>query len=228
MEGIPHCWDLTPEEAIALQKKLAPQVNTTTPLNLDNLSLVAGVDVSVKDEISRAAIVVLTFPQLHVVESVTAEVPTPFPYIPGLLSFREGGVILEAHQKLQKQPDVYIFDGQGIMHPRRLGIASHIGLWWDAPTVGCGKTRLIGSHQELPKERGAYAPMMDRREVVGAALRSRTSVAPVYISVGHRATLDSAIELIMRCTLRYRLPEPIRAAHNTAGNTASSDQPRLL
>src|SRR5574341_1860574 len=124
MDGIPHRWDLTPEEAIALQKKLAPQVDTTTPIDLDNLSLVAGIDVSVKDNVSRAAIVVLSFPQLTFVEAATAEAPTLFPYIPGLLSFREGAVILEAHKKLQNRPDAYIFDGQGIAHPRRFGIAS--------------------------------------------------------------------------------------------------------
>lgn len=224
MDSIPHRWDLTPEEAIALQKKLAPQVNATTPIDFDRLSLVAGVDVSVKDNISRAAIVVLSFPQLTLVEAATAEQPTPFPYIPGLLSFREGAVIIEAHKKLQNRPDAYIFDGQGIAHPRRLGIASHIGLWWDRPTVGCGKTRLIGHHKEPAGECGAFELMADRNQVIGAVLRTRTDVAPVYISIGHRATLESAIDLILHCATRYRLPEPIRLAHNTAG----SFQPRLF
>jgi deoxyribonuclease V len=222
MDGIPHRWDLTPDEAITLQKKLALHVDTTTPIDVDNLSLIAGVDVSVKDNISRAAIVVIGFPQLNLVETATAEIPTPFPYIPGLLSFREGAVILEAHKKLQNRPDAYIFDGQGIAHPRRFGIASHIGLWWDAPTIGCGKTRLIGHHKEPAPERGTFEQITDRKQVVGAALRTRTAVAPVYISIGHHATLESAIDLILRCTLRYRLPEPIRLAHNTAG----SFQPR--
>jgi deoxyribonuclease V len=218
MDDIPHRWDLTPDEAIALQKKLAPQVDTTTPIGLDKLSLVGGVDVSVKDNISRAAIVVLSFPQLALVEAATAELPTPFPYVPGLLSFREGAVILEAHKKLQNRPDAYIFDGQGIAHPRRFGIASHIGLWWDAPTIGCGKTRLTGRHKEPAPERGAFELMTDRKQVVGAALRTRAAVAPVYISIGHHATLESAIDLILHCTPRYRLPEPIRLAHNTAGS----------
>jgi deoxyribonuclease V len=218
MAGIPHPWDLTPQEAIALQKTLAAQVDTHTPIDLDRLKLVAGVDVSVKNNTSRAAVVVLTFPELQVVEAVVAKMPTPFPYITGLLSFREGAVILEAQKKLQRQPGVYIFDGQGIAHPRRIGIASHIGLWWDAPTVGCGKTRLTGRHAELAPEKGAFELLKDKGEDVGVVLRIRTNVKPVYVSVGHKATLETARELVLRCATRYRLPEPIRAAHNTAGD----------
>ena len=229
VSGIPHRWDLSPDEAVKLQKELAPRIDTRTPIDLDNLKYVAGVDVSVKNEISRAAIVVLSFPNLQRVEAVTAEIPTPFPYIPGLLSFREGAVILEAHKKLKAQPGVYIFDGMGIAHPRRFGIASHIGLWLDAPTVGCGKTLLIGKHDEVPPQKGSYSLLRHRGEVIGAVVRTRDNVAPVYISPGHKATLESAIELIVRCSTKYRLPEPIRAAHNTAGEAPSSgDQPLLL
>lgn len=217
MNNIPHPWKVTQEEAIAIQRRLADQVDTQTPIDLDALRLVAGVDVSVKDEISRAAVVVLTFPDLVVVEAATAEMPTPFPYITGLLSFREGAVILAAHQKLQLRPDAYIFDGQGIAHPRRFGIAAHIGLWLDAPTVGCGKTHLVGYHDEVDPEKGSYSPLRYRGEVVGAVLRTRTSTRPVFASPGHRATVDTARELVLRCATRYRLPEPIRAAHNAAG-----------
>jgi deoxyribonuclease V len=222
MDGIPHPWDLTPRGAIALQRRLAPQVDTATPLDLDHLTLVAGVDVSVKNNTSRSAIVVVTFPGLEIVEAVTAEMPTPFPYISGLLGFREGAVILEAQRELQHVPDAYLFDGQGIAHPRRLGIASHVGLWWDAPTVGCGKSRLTGTHAPLPLGKAAYELLRDRGEVVGAALRTRENVAPVYVSVGHRATLETAIALVLRCTTRYRLPEPIRAAHRVAGEFHSA------
>jgi deoxyribonuclease V len=214
---IPHPWDLTPKEAIALQKRLAPQVDTHTPLDLDAVRLVAGVDVSVRHDVSRAAIVVLTFPALEVVEAATARLPTPFPYVSGLLSLREGPVVLAARRNLSHQPDVYIFDGQGIAHFRRIGIASHIGLWWDAPTVGCAKSRLVGTHAELGPEKGAFQPLWHNSEQVGVILRTCTHVKPVYISVGHRTTLDSARELVLRCTTRYRLPEPIRAAHHTAG-----------
>lgn len=217
MRNIPHPWDVTPQQAMAIQRELADQVDTQTPIHLGSLRLVAGVDVSVKNDISRAAIVVLTFPELLVIEAATAEMPTTFPYIPGLLGFREGAVILAAHQKLQRQPDACLFDGQGIAHPRRLGIASHIGLWLDAPTVGCGKTRLCGYYDEVGLEKGSYSLLRYRGEVIGAVLRTRTNTRPVYVSPGHRATLDTARELVLRCTTRYRLPEPIRAAHNTAG-----------
>lgn len=221
MITIPHPWNVTPEEAIAIQRQLADQLDTQTPIDLDALRLVAGVDVSVKNEISRAAIVVLTFPDLLIIEAATAEIPTPFPYITGLLGFREGAVILAAHQKLGQRPDAYIFDGQGIAHPRRLGIAAHIGLWLDAPTVGCGKTRLCGYYGEVGLEKGSYSPLRYRGQVIGAVLRTRTNTKPVYVSPGHKATLDTARELVLRCATRYRLPEPIRAAHNTAGGPIS-------
>jgi deoxyribonuclease V len=218
MADIPHPWDMTPQEAIALQKTLAAQVDTHTPIDLDHLELVAGVDVSVKNDTSRAAVVVLTFPGLQVVETALAKIPTPFPYITGLLSFREGAVILEAQKKLQSQPGAYIFDGQGFAHPRRIGIACHIGLWWDAPTVGCGKTWLTGQHGELAPEKGSFELLKDKGEDVGVVLRTRTNVKPVYVSAGHKATLETARELVLRCATRYRLPEPIRAAHHAAGD----------
>ncbi len=217
MNNIPHPWNVTQEEAIAVQRRLADQVDTETPINLDGLKLVAGVDVSVKNEISRAAVVVLTYPELVVIEAVTAQIPTPFPYIPGLLSFREGAVILSAHQKLEHRPDAYIFDGAGIAHPRRLGIAAHIGLWFDAPTVGCAKTHLCGYYGEVGIEKGSYSPLKYRGEVVGAVLRTRTATKPVFVSPGNHATVDTARELVLRCATRYRLPDPVRAAHNTAG-----------
>lgn len=221
MMPVQHRWDLMPAQAIALQKELAGQVDTTTPIDLDHLKLVAGVDVSVKNNISHAAVVVMRYPDFEILEAVTATMPTKFPYIPGLLSFREGEVILEAHQQLQLTPDVYIFDGMGIAHPRRLGIAAHIGLWLDRPTVGCGKTHLYGKYTEPGLERGSMSPLTvqrkDHTEIIGMVLRTRQNVKPVYISPGNHATIESAVELILRCTTRYRLPEPIRAAHNTAG-----------
>ncbi|MBN1312497.1 MAG: deoxyribonuclease V [Anaerolineae bacterium] len=217
MKNLSHSWNLTPKDAIALQRELVEQVDTQTPINFETLQLVAGVDVSVKNDVSQSAIVVLSFPDLQIIEAATATMPTTFPYIPGLLGFREGAVILEAYKKLQHQADAYIFDGQGIAHPRRFGIAAHIGLWLDAPTVGCGKTRLCGQYGEVGAEKGSYSVLMHRGEEIGAVLRTRTNVKPVYTSPGHRATLDTARELVLRCATRYRLPEPIRAAHNTAG-----------
>ena len=213
----PHRWDLSPTEAIALQKELAAQIDAGSPITIDDLKLVAGVDVSVKNNVSRAAIVVMTFPDLARVEAVTAQIPTPFPYISGLLSFREGAVILAARQKLKATPDAYLFDGMGIMHPRRIGVASHIGLWFDAPTVGVGKTKLLGDYDEPGMQKGDFSPLMHKDEYLGDVLRTRAKVKPVFVSVGHKATTESARELVLRCTTRYRLPEPIRAAHNTAG-----------
>src|SRR5690606_18301633 len=187
--------------------ELAERVDTSTRIDFEHLQLVAGVDVSVKQNISRAAIVVLRFPSMEIVESVTAQMPTPFPYITGLLSFREGAVILEAHQKLSLKPDAYIFDGMGIAHPRRLGIAAHIGLWLDRPTVGCGKTHLIGYHKDLGLERGSRELLIQhtngRDEVIGHILRTRDGIKPVYVSPGHHATIDTASELVMRCVTRY-------------------------
>lgn len=212
-----HDWNLTPDQAIALQKEMAAEVITDQPLNLSAIRYVAGVDVSVRDNVSHAAVVVLSYPELTIIETVLAHAPTPFPYIPGLLSFREGPVLEEAFRQLQQEPDVFIFDGMGIMHPRRLGIAAHMGLWLDRPTIGCGKTRLLGRYEEPGLERGSYSPLMYYRDQLGVVLRTRDRVKPVFISPGHRADLQSSIDLILACTTRYRLPEPIRAAHKAAG-----------
>lgn len=212
-----HAWALTPPQAIALQRQLAAELVTDRPIDLAAVRLVAGVDVSVKAGLSRAAVVVLTFPGLEVVETVTAALPTPFPYIPGLLSFREGPALEAAFERLQRTPDVFIFDGMGTAHPRRIGIASHLGLWLNRPTVGCGKTWLFGQHAPPGLARGAWSPLVDAGQVIGAALRTRTGVKPVYVSPGHLADLPTAIELTLRCAPRYRLPEPIRRAHQAAG-----------
>lgn len=212
-----HEWAVTPGEAVALQKTLTTQVDYHTPLDITRVRRVAGVDVSVKNNESQAAIVVLSFPELTVIETALAKLPTTFPYIPGLLTFREGAVLVEALKQLQTVPDVFIFDGMGRLHPRRIGIASHMGLWLDRPTVGCGKTPFIGKYTTPPLERGHYSPIIDRGETVGVALRTRSKVAPVYISPGHHIDLESSIAITMACVTRYRLPEPIRAAHNAAG-----------
>jgi len=214
---ISHKWELSPKEAIALQKQLASQVDTQTPLDIESVRIVAGVDCSVKNNISRAAIVLMRYPDLTIIETVTAQIPTPFPYITGLLSFREGSVILDAHAKLTHKPDVYLFDGMGIMHPRRLGIAAHIGLWLDAPTIGCGKTHLLGTYNTPAETKGNYEYVIDRGETIGVILRTRNKVKPIYVSIGHKSTLKTATEFVLRCTPKYRLPEPIRAAHNLAG-----------
>lgn len=225
-----HPWGVTPGEAIALQERLRPAVVADRPIDLAAVRLVAGVDVSVENNESQAAVVVVTFPDFRPVETVLARRPTPFPYVPGLLSFREGPVLEEAFERLAAAPDVFIFDGMGIAHPRRIGIASHMGLWLERPTIGCGKTRLCGRHGPLPPEKGACVPLVDRGETIGAVVRTRTDTNPVFISPGHLADIPSAVDLVLRCVPKFRLPEPIRMAHNAAGafESKSPDQPSLL
>ena len=212
-----HGWDLTPVQTVALQRQLAGEVVADRPLNLDAVRLVAGVDVSVKNERSHAAIVVATFPDFRVVETVTAEMPTPFPYVPGLLSFREGPVLEEAFGRLSVEPDVFLFDGMGTAHPRRIGIASHMGLWLQRPTVGVGKTRLCGRNAPLDDEKGAHQPLIDKGETIGAVLRTRTGKHPLFISPGHLSDIPSSVALVLACAPKFRQPEPIRLAHKAAG-----------
>ncbi|WP_112662706.1 deoxyribonuclease V [Microvirga flavescens] len=216
-----HSWNLTPQEAISLQKQLKGEVISNRPIDLDGVKLVAGVDVSVKDGQSQAAVVVTTYPDFTPVETVLAKHPTPFPYIPGLLSFREGPVLEEAFEKLQSRPDVFLFDGMGIAHPRRIGIASHMGLWLQRPTIGCGKTLLCGHYANLGEEKGSFASLIDKGETIGVALRTRTGKNPMFISPGHMADIPTAAELVLRCSPKFRLPEPIRLAHNAAGRFAA-------
>jgi deoxyribonuclease V len=216
-----HEWNVSPAEAIALQKRWAGELNTRQPIDLNAVRLVAGVDVSVKpnpagQDISQAAVVVMTFPALAIVDVVQKQMPTPFPYIPGLLTFREGPVLQQAFEALQHTPDAFLFDGMGIAHPRRMGIGAHLGLWLQKPTVGVGKTRLFGHYANPPDVRGEWTPLKDRAEVIGAVLRTRAHVHPVFVSPGHLIDLSSALALVMACTSRYRLPEPIRAAHKAA------------
>ena len=219
-----HDWSLTPSEAIALQQRMRAEVIADQPLDVDAVRLVAGVDVSVRDNVSQAAVVVLRVPELTIVETVLAAAPTPFPYVPGLLSFREGPVLEEAFRKLQHTPDALIFDGMGIAHPRRLGIASHMGLWLGLPTIGCGKTRLCGRHEAVGPDKGDAAPLIDRGETIGVALRTRAGTNPVFISPGHLCDLPSAVALILRTTPKFRLPEPVRAAHKAAGTIAAQNR----
>ncbi|MBN1400554.1 MAG: deoxyribonuclease V [Anaerolineae bacterium] len=216
-----HSWDLSPSEAIALQKELAGRVSMEGfP---DRISSVAGVDVGIRQGVAQAAVVVLTWPELEMVERSLAECPVSFPYVPGLLSFREAPPILAALQELAHTPDVLILDGQGYAHPRRFGLATHVGVVLDRPTVGCAKSRLCGEACEPAETRGSYTWLMDHGEIIGAVLRTRDHVRPVYVSVGHRICLEKAIDLILRCGRGYRLPEPTRWAHRAASETARGD-----
>lgn len=214
MSLLSHSWDLAPQDARRLQKKLAARIIRVN--RLGTVHTVAGIDVGVKGDAARAAVVVMTFPGLDIVAQATAVQPIRFPYIPGLLTFREGPVILDALGRLDQKPDLLIFDGQGIAHPCRLGIASHIGLIVDLPSIGCAKSRLCGQYQEPGSERGSRVSLIDDGETIGAIVRTRTGVKPVFISVGHRIDLKTSIEYVLDACRGYRLPETTRMAHRLA------------
>lgn len=211
-----HGWDLTPSEAVALQRELAGSVCRTD--DFGEIRRVAGVDIGFEADgsVTRAAVVVLSLPDLVVIDQALSRSPTRFPYIPGLLSFRETPAALAALATLGTPPDLLLVDGQGLAHPRRCGLACHLGLLSGIPSIGVAKTRLIGKYEEPPQARGAWTPLIDHDEVIGAALRSRAGTRPLYVSIGHRVGLESAITWVMRCTGRYRLPETTRHAHRLA------------
>jgi len=213
-----HPWDVTPQEAIAIQEQLRAQVILADTLG--PVQIVAGVDVGFEQDgaITRAAVAALDFPGLQVQETAIVRQPTRFPYIPGLLSFREVPAILEALSRLSAQPDLLLCDGQGLAHPRRLGIACHLGLLCDLPSIGVAKSRLTGWHKPVGEQRGERQPLMDAGEVIGMVLRTRTGVKPVFVSIGQRVSLDTAVDYVLRCTPKYRLAEPIRQAHRLASN----------
>ncbi|WP_077923665.1 deoxyribonuclease V [Spirosoma sp. 209] len=210
-----HDWTaVTPAEAVSLQQQLRSQIRiqplATTP------KTIAGCDISFNkfEETVYAGIVVLDLETLDTIEEAGVVSTATFPYVPGLLSFREIPSLLEAWQKLTIEPDVVMFDGQGIAHPRRIGIASHGGLFLNRPTFGCAKSVLVGKYEEPAPERGSWSPMTHYRDVIGAALRTKNKVNPVYVSPGHLIDLETAITLTLRCDKGYRIPEPTRRAHN--------------
>lgn len=210
-----HPFNTTPQQAIQIQQNLQNKVITSGKVS--NLNYVAGVDVGFHKGQATAAIAVLRMPDLQFCDQAVATRPVEFPYIPGLLSFREIPVILDALEKITMIPDVIICDGQGIAHPRRLGIASHLGVLTDICTIGAAKSRLIGTYRELLTQKGEWVPLVDKNEIIGAVLCTRNAVKPLYISVGHRIDLETAIEIVMRCVTKYRLPETTRVAHRMAG-----------
>lgn len=210
-----HDWNVSPAEAPHFQDKLARRVRLR-PLP-PHVELVAGADVSFSRELGTvfAAVLLFRFEGMEVLEQAQERAPARFPYVPGLLSFREGPAILKAFGRLQHRPDVVIFDGQGYAHPRRIGLASHMGLWLRLPTVGCAKSRLIGEHAKPGPRRGRFSPLLDNGEQIGIVLRTRENVKPVFVSPGHLADFVSSMRLVLDCCRGYRLPEPTRQAHIT-------------
>ena len=207
---------MSPQDARRLQMKLAAHIFREN--RLETVKTVAGIDVGVRGDMACAAAVVLNFPKLDVAAQSTATRRIRRPYIPGLLSFREGPVILDALDRLDLKPDLLIFDGQGIAHPCRLGIASHIGLLSDFPSIGCAKSRLCGQYQEPGVERGSHVPLMDHGQTIGAIVRTRTGVKPVFVSIGHRVDLKTSIDYVLGCCKGYRLPETTRKADRLASD----------
>jgi deoxyribonuclease V len=205
------------EEARVAQAKLAGQVISQTTFALSAVRTVAGVDVGFRADQARAAVVVLSFPDLGPLDYALAEEPVRFPYIPGLLAFREAPAVLKALETLSTWPDLFIFDAQGIAHQRRLGLAAHLGVILDSPSIGCAKSRLVGRHAEPGDAAGNWTLLYDRDEVIGAVVRTSARKNPMYVSIGHRVDLQAAIDLVLGCIRGHRLPETTRYAHRLAG-----------
>jgi len=227
-----HTWQISTAQAKQIQMELASRVSRKSVAIKPRF--IAGVDISAPDAkgIARAAAVILNYPELEVIEVRTAEDKLNLPYIPGLLSFREAPLVLAACQKLSTDPDIILVDGQGIAHPRRFGIASHIGLLLNTPTIGCAKSRLCGNHAPVNAEAGAYAELTDKGEIIGVAMRTKTGVNPIYVSIGHKIDLPTAIHWVIKCCRNKRLPEPCRLAHLAASSksitTVYSHQKRIF
>lgn len=208
-----------------LQGELSPRVVEGPPLDLSRVRYVAGADVSTQDDRGYATVVVLSFPELSVVEVRGYEAPLTFPYVPGLLAFREIPPVVGALRKVESEVDALILDGHGLAHPRGMGLASHLGLFLDVPTIGCAKTRLVGAHEEPGGEKESTADLVYREKIIGRVVRTRKNVSPVYVSVGNRVDLDSAVDLVLRCCTKYRLPETTRKAHDAANRLRLGEDP---
>lgn len=207
-----HAWDVSPAEAAEIQERFATEV-VEGPL-LRSVETVAGVDVSIRDDVAQAAVAVLRISDCEVVDEAIHRSEVAFPYVPGLLSFREMPALLPALRKLSTTPDVFMTDSHGYAHPRRFGLACHLGLLLDWPAIGVAKSILTGNVQgALDSDKGAHRPLVDEGEVVGRVLRTRTNVNTVYVSIGHRCTLDDATRLTLQCSPKYKIPEPTRQAH---------------
>jgi deoxyribonuclease V len=210
-----HHWNVTPHEAILIQKSLAKKIALKE--NLTVITKIAACDVGFVYNTNKmvAAIVVLNFPQLELIEEIVRIGNTNFPYIPGLLTFREGPMLLKAFSALKNHPDIAIFDGQGIAHPRKMGLATHMGILIDIPTIGCAKTLLSGAVEQPANFKGAYSYLRDKKgEIIGAAVRTRKDVRCVFVSPGYKISLKRAKEIILTCSPRFRIPQPLRLAHS--------------
>ncbi len=217
---VPHRWDLTPKEAAQLQVELRRLLQKQRYFG--EIRTVAGADIAVevapaagksqKEAVGYAGVIVYSFPRLEEIERRSACLRLTFPYVPGLLVFREGPVLLEAFAQLHTEPDLLLFDAHGYSHPRRFGLACHLSVVLDKPGIGVAKSRLIGHHEEPPHQVGAWSPLVDAEETIGAVLRTRAGVQPIFISIGHRVDLESAVAVALGCTDGHRIPKPTREA----------------
>lgn len=207
-----HNWNLSPKEAVSLQKKLRDQIVLENKLG--KIELIAGADMAIDEErkIGFAGVIVYSFPDLIEVERQGAKAELKFPYVPGLLAFREAPVLIKAFAKIKSVPDVILFDGQGIAHPRGLGIASHMGLILNKPAIGCAKSRLIGEYEEPGTDAGEWSPLSYDKKVIGAVLRTRKNVKPIFVSPGHLIDLRTSIKIVLSCADGFRIPIPTREA----------------
>lgn len=212
-----HPWNLSPREAIRLQKELASQIIAKD--DFEKIEVIAGADMALSEngKEAYAGVILYEFPSLKEIKRVWAQGPLTFPYVPGLLSFREGPILIKVFEKIDPLPDLILFDGQGLAHPRRLGIASHMGLLLDRPTIGCAKSLLCGEFKEPGKKRGSFSPLTEKGETVGAVLRTRDEVKPIFVSAGHRIGLKTAIQIVLQCRSGYRIPKPTREADRFVG-----------
>jgi deoxyribonuclease V len=204
----------TPRQAAELQRQWAAKVVTRSAHG--PIATIAGVDVGVRDDVASAAVCVFSFPELELLETSALSQPVKFPYVPGLLGFREVPCIVAAFEKLERRPDLLLIDGHGLAHPRRFGVATHLCVELDMPGIGCAKSLLCGEYREPALKRGSNTRLVHQGEVIGRVVRTRDRVNPVFVSTGTRVDLASAVRIVLRCTRGYRLPEPIRAAHNAA------------
>ncbi len=218
-----HSWKISPKEAMAIQGSLAAQVIQKG--HLEEVRFIAGADISTEKDSTQAyaGVVVMTYPELETVEERGVVFELSFPYVPGLLAFREAPPLLKVFEEIRHEPDLILFDGQGIAHPRGLGIASHMGLFLDKPSIGCAKSLLFGHFEEPAVEQGAFSYLYDKhKNIIGAVVRTRTGIQPVFVSIGHRIDLPTAIKFILSSCCGYRLPEPIRHAHNFVNRLRTS------
>jgi deoxyribonuclease V len=208
-----HPWEVSPKRAIQIQEALRKKIRLRAPSGPWKRIAAGDVSYSRTDDRVFAAFLLFSYPELALLESVSAEGQASFPYVPGLLTFREAPILIEAFSQLPTRPELILFDGQGIAHPRSMGIAVHLGLIFDLPTIGCAKSRLIGAHEEPPARQGSCAPLIEKGETIGMIVRTRTGVKPVYVSPGHKMDLPTSVKIVLSLCRGYRIPEPLRQAH---------------